>query len=345
MKASIQLILARKLKNKAALYFLILILIFFLIETTIRFNEDSVFALQEKALVKLQMFVLRKQTDIVFIGSSRTQDGIEPDVITHTLGSLNPNLQSINVFNGGSAGSSLDRLAYFADKSLDKPGLKILAVEVSGPQLKDNNWTPSFYSALPATDTEDFLQKKLSEYLYTVRYRKSFRIDSILRSPLLFMANSSDGTEVFRRSNIRQWYADSHIELTDDDRAAWQSSILYPKEPAQFSSPLKQPAQKYAEIYLNIAKKAKIKNVKLFLFVPPVTGSVLIEECDNKHRAIYQQVANLTQSPLLLHSCVPLRPAFFYKSDNGHLNKIGRTVWSKKISTDILNPLLTKQEI
>jgi len=327
------------IQNKAVLYFIVIIAFFISLELTVRYHEDSVFALQEKALIKLQMFLLRGQTDITFIGSSRTQDGIEPDVISKTLADSDPSLQNIRVFNSGSASASLDKLYFLAIKALDKANLKIMAIEVSQPQLADLKWAPSFYSEQPATDTEDFLQKALSKYSYIVRYRKSFRLGNLLRSPVLMMADYSDGTEIFRRGNAKQWLADSHIDLTEDDKQHWQSKLFIP-------STIKPPAtsEKYINTYLSIAEKAREKGIKLILYTPPVTEGEMKKECDQQYQDTYKELASIIQAPLILHSCQKLRKVFFYNNDHSHLNKIGRTVWSKTLAEDFLKPLLTEQE-
>ena len=239
------------IQNKAILYFIVIISFFIGLELTVRYHEDSVFALQEKALIKLQMFLLRGQTDIVFLGSSRTQDGIEPDVISKALADSDPALKNIRVFNASSASASLDKLHFLAIRALDKPGLSIMAIEVSQPQLRDIIWTSSFYSEEPAKDTEDFLQKALSKYSYIIRYRKSLRLGNILRSPVLMMADYSDGTEIFRRGNAKQWMADSHIDLTDEDKRHWRSDL--------FTPPVGKPgarSDKYINTYLSRCRQS-----------------------------------------------------------------------------------------
>jgi len=328
------------IQNKAVLYFIVIIAFFISLELTVRYHEDSVFSLQEKALIKLQMFLLRGQTDIVFLGSSRTQDGIEPDVISKTLADSDPSLNNIRIFNASSASASLDKLHFLAIRALDKPDLKIMAIEVSQPQLKDKSWTSSFYSEEPATDTEDFLQKALSKYSYIVRYRKSLRLANVLRSPVLMMADYSDGTEIFRRGNAKQWMADSHIDLTEGDKHNWRSDLFIPR-----ADKANTRSDKYINTYLSIADKARQKGVKLILYTPPVTESAMTKECGQTHRATYKELASIINAPIIIHSCEKLRKVFFYKNDHSHLNKIGRTVWSRTLTDQFIKPLLTGQEM
>ncbi|MDH5729193.1 MAG: hypothetical protein OEZ58_09400 [Gammaproteobacteria bacterium] len=325
------------LKHKTIAFFVVLAITIASVELLTRLNEASVFSLQENILLKLQMFRLQDKTDILFIGSSRAQDGIEPEVIQHELAQQHSQWKNIKVFNGASPGASLKRLAYVADKALDKPGLKVLGIELSDPQLVNRNWNPSFYSEEPATNVEDFLQKTLAKYSYLVRYRKSFRVNNLLQSPLLIFANYSDGTEWFRRGLITQSWADSETPMDESDRRHWRLHIVKADASQSIGVVENSDAQ---EVYEAIAEKARQRGVRLFLFVPPLTGVVMQRECSAHHLASYQQFVNLTQAPLIMHACENLRAVFFYPRNRSHLNKIGRTIWSRNLTQILAQEIL-----
>jgi hypothetical protein len=71
-------------------FIVILAIILFIIEISFRLNEASIISLQDKALIKLQMFKLREKTDFLLLGSSRSQDSFLPDVMTNKLSQIDP---------------------------------------------------------------------------------------------------------------------------------------------------------------------------------------------------------------------------------------------------------------
>ncbi|HEX5362719.1 MAG TPA: hypothetical protein VFW59_00470, partial [Gallionella sp.] len=178
-------------------YFLLTITLFAVLETGIRVHETSVASLQDSALIKLQIFSLRSKTEILFLGSSRSQDGVNPTLVAETLSKLNPQWENTKAFNAAAPGSGLRRLLYGAEMATKKPGIRLMGVEVSDPYLSDGAWTLPFGSDERATDLEGRLQQALSKYSYAIRYRKSFRLDNAIKFPLLLWPDADDGIKWF----------------------------------------------------------------------------------------------------------------------------------------------------
>jgi len=325
-------------------FIVILAIILFIIEISFRLNEASIISLQDKALIKLQMFKLREKTDFLLLGSSRSQDSFLPDVMTNKLSQIDPRWINFKAFNGGLSGASLQRLSYIAEQALEKNGLKVLALEVSDPQLRNIDWSPSFFASDKKINVEGWLQNNVSNTFFIVRYRKAFRVNILLRLTNLMLANQSNGVALFGRGILKRPFLKDRIEMLEEDKENWAISIIRPQNSVNERLTLIKGEENYLPVYEKIASKARSRGVKILLFVPPVTGKELERECDQQHLNTYQAIANITQSPLVLHSCKPLRMDFFYRRDEGHLNKVGRTIWSEKLAESLIESTLIDRE-
>lgn len=314
-------------------YVLLTVAFFAALEIGVRAHETSVASLQDSALIKLQIFSLRDKTEILFLGSSRSQDGVNPTLVAETLGQLDPQWKSTKGFNAAAPGSGLRRLLYGAEVTTKKPGIRLMGVEVSDPYLSDGAWTLPFGSDGGATDLEGRLQQALSTYSYTIRYRKSFRLDNAIKFPLLIWPNADDGIKWFGKvgaNSIKQ----SDLISNEAGNEAWSSLIVAPSPSAiADSTKLLGGSDRYFSVYRQVAEMARAKGIGLFLYVPPLREASSIE-CDDAHLQTYKAIASDIQVPLLLNSCKDMPAEYF--SDEGHLNKAGMDIWSAQLARDLI---------
>lgn len=314
-------------------YFLLTVAFFATLEIGVRAHETSVASLQDSALIKLQIFSLRDKTEILFLGSSRSQDGVNPTLVAETLGKLDPQWKNAKAFNAAAPGSGLRRLLYGAEMATKKPGIRLMGVEVSDPYLSDGAWTLPFGSEGEAVDLEGRLQQALSTYSYTIRYRKSFRLDNAIKFPLLIWPNADDGIKWFGKVGANSFKQSGPVS-NDVDSEAWSSLVVAPSPSGNTDrNKLLGGSDRYFSVYRQVAEMARSKGIRLFLYVPPLREGNAIE-CDAAHLQTYKAIASEIQAPLLLNSCKDMPAEYF--SDEGHLNRAGMDIWSVQLARDLI---------
>src|SRR5690349_15371017 len=73
-------------------------------------------AATHRGLTKAAMFDRHERVNILFLGSSRTQDGVSPDLVTRALQRIAPDLGEQPGFNAAFTGSSLGMLVSLAPR-------------------------------------------------------------------------------------------------------------------------------------------------------------------------------------------------------------------------------------
>jgi len=164
--------------HKPFLYFLLILLIFGSFEYSVRQNEKAFISLEDGELLKLQIFARRKKTDLLFLGTSRTQDGVNPSLIAQLVASKKDSWIGVNSFNGAAAGGGLTRLNYSVNDIIHKPGLRYLGIELSDAQLANNEWNLPSSLGVGNKNTVPTIDERLQEWLennvFLIKRRKSF---------------------------------------------------------------------------------------------------------------------------------------------------------------------------
>lgn len=326
------------IRQQWVLYFLAVIALFASLEIAMRTHEAAVASLQDGVLLKMQMFLTRDKTDMLFLGTSRTQDSINPTLIVEEMGKMDARWKNARAFNGAAAGGSLNRLEYCVDKAIVKPGLKYIGIEVSGAQLSDHFWDSSPIADKEPANFEEVLQKKLSDHAYIIRYRQTFRLENAMKYPFLMFPNIDDGTKWFGQVG-------GFARNSPDAGEASQRKLEFGKAVALTSAessdatPL-QDLEVFMSGYREMAEKARGRGIQVFLFVPPVRGDASRIECDGKHLQAFQRIANAAQVPLLRYSCKDYPARYF--SDDSHMRPEGRTVWSNQLARDLADAFGTQ---
>lgn len=318
------------IRQQWALYLLAVIVLFASMEIAMRTHEAAVASLQDGVLLKMRMFLTRDKTDILFLGTSRTQDGINPTLIAEEMGKLDVNWKDARAFNGAAAGGSLMRLDYCVDKAITKPGLRLLGLELSDAQLADHRlWSPSPNADKEPTNFEERLQQGLSDYSYIIRYRKTFRLENALKYPFLMFPNIDDGTRWFGQVG---GFAKKGPNLNGSDQQALTFIRVTQTLPVDASN-LFPASERFISVYRQMAEKARNRGIQVFLYMPPVRGTAHVE-CDEAHLQIFQRIAEGAQVPLLYYACQNFPPRYF--ADDSHMTVEGKDIWSTQLAKDLV---------
>jgi hypothetical protein len=320
--------------HKPFLYFLLILLIFGSFEYSVRQNEKAFISLEDGELLKLQIFARRKKTDLLFLGTSRTQDGVNPSLIAQLVASKKDSWIGVNSFNGAAAGGGLTRLNYSVNDIIHKPGLRYLGIELSDAQLANNEWHLPSSLRVGNKNTVPTIDERLQEWLennvFLIKRRKSFILDNVVKLPFIIWPNFDDGTKWFGQvggkyksypapKNNQQW-----VLYKDNDRF---SNI-------SLNGPLLPGDKEYIPVYKHLVELAKENGVQVFFFTPPIRGDSARTGCDDTHIRTYQSIAKLTDSPLFIPSCEASSPIEYF-SDDSHLNQEGKRLWSTQLAEDI----------
>ena len=324
--------------RKPVIYFVVLLAVLASLELAVRMNEQSLLSVQNKVLLKKQMVLLRRPTHVLFLGTSRTQDGVEPRALMKSMTRIDPDSEDVELFNAAATASTMDSLKYFVETILCKEGLKLLVIEVSDPQMMNGPTAFEFNEASVPKNTEEHLQKFLSDHSCLVRHRKLFRLDSLRRIPTLWLSDFSVGTELFRRAVLSDL-----AERIDRDAVAqeagtgrWKPEAI---PPADKLSELKLSEQqiKAVQVYKEIVVVARRSDVEVLFMIPPLRGEWADKEFDPHHQAFYQGLSFETGRTVLATASRGLNPLFF--RDDSHLNKMGRTLWSDQLAGAMVQTL------
>ena len=81
-----------------------------------RRHSAFIAAASHRGLTKVAMFEQHPRVDVLFLGTSRTQDGVSPDLVTRGLRAAAPELGDLPGFNAAFTGSSLGALVSLAPR-------------------------------------------------------------------------------------------------------------------------------------------------------------------------------------------------------------------------------------
>ncbi|MBT3293804.1 MAG: hypothetical protein HN919_10215 [Verrucomicrobia bacterium] len=328
--------------RKPVIYFVVLLAVFASLELAVRRYEQSLLSVQNKVLLKKQMVLLRRPTHVLFLGTSRTQDGVEPRELMKSMARIDPDAEDVEIFNAAATASNMDSLKHFVENILCKEGLKLLVIEVSDPQMMNGPLASELDEASAPKHTEAHLQKCLRDNSYLVRHRKLFRLDSFRRIPTLWMSDFSVGTELFRRALLKDM-----VEKIDRDALAqeagtgrWKPEAIPPADKLSELT-LSEPQIKAVQVYTEIVAVARRSHVDVLFMIPPLRGEWAAKEFDPHHQVFYQTLSFETGRPVLTTAARELNPRFF--RDDSHLNKMGRTLWSDQLAGAIVHTLQKRE--
>jgi hypothetical protein len=307
------------------------------LECLVRWKEPLFAAASHRALAKAAMLEQRPRVDILYLGTSRTQDGVSPDLVTRSLQEIAPQLGKITGFNAAFTGSSLDALISLAQRFARRPGLRVLVVELSEPQLL-NGPAPWKIPDTPAVTLEDRLARVLSAKVYLVRYRSAFLLENLSRlQALLLFGPSLGGWETKGSDQVASWLGHKEKPATGFELARWQPKRLRPDAPLQRLTPV---SDTQASRLSEIAGYYSGRGVRVVFVVPPVTHAFTPVPGRETLDPLFAEVARRSGCEVWDFSSLDLPRALFH--DPSHLSGEGRAHFSRALAVQ-LTGLLNKE--
>jgi hypothetical protein len=273
------------------------------------------------------MLEQRPRVDILFLGTSRTQDGVSPDLVTRTLEEVALKPGKIIGFNAAFPGSSLDALTSLARRFARRPGLRLLAIELSEPQLA-NEPAPWEISDQPPATLEDWLARGLSAKVALVRYRSAFLPDNLGRLPaLLVFGPALSGWETLGSDQVASWLGHQEKPATGFDPALWRPALFKPDSPARTLEP---EADQQATRLAGIADSYRAKGVQVVFIIPPMMRAAGPVPERGRLKPLFAEVARRSGCEVWDYASLKLPDGLFH--DPSHLGREGRAHFSQALA-------------
>jgi hypothetical protein len=280
------------------------------LEVLCRLQPDGLAAVAHRVRFKLALLRAKGPVDFVTLGTSRSNDGINPSLLE--LG---------NGFSAATPSSSLPTLEYQAAQLGPQ---KLVFVEVSKPQF-DAAAMDGDASAPADSFAGDPVGEWLHQHSALLKVRRAFALENLPRVAALLAAGSLDGSEWFRsRLLVETFRPPAPPEGVADD-AAWKPHSAETRPPAQLS--LDEDAQRIVASYERVLNTLKEQGTRVVLVGPPVASYSRTEECTHERMILREYISQKTATPLLDFTCAEVDDRWFV--DEQHLSSPGRAKYSK----------------
>lgn len=280
------------------------------LELLCRLQPEGLAAVAHRVRFKLALLHAKGPVDFVTLGTSRSNDGINPSLLQLGAG-----------FSAATPSSSLPTLEFQAAHLGPQ---KLVFVELSRPQVDptamDADSTPP-----PGTFAGDPVGAWLHRHSALLQVRRAFALENLPRVVALLAARSLDGSEWFRsRQLVETFRPPSPPEGVADD-AAWQPQAWDAPPPEA----LDEDGARILAGYERALAALRAQGARVVLMSPPVGSAVRAEECTPTGQALRQLISLRTQAPLLDFTCAAVDDRWFV--DGQHLSSPGRARYSKAL--------------
>lgn len=275
------------------------------LEVLCRVERDGLGAVAHRVRFKLALLRNKGPVDFVVLGSSRSNDGVQPALLKRGDG-----------FLASTPSSSLETLTYLADNI---GAQKLVLVELSSPQ-----WDPAKleFDAPPPTD---FAGDPLGEWLHhhsaLLKVRRAFALENLPRVGGLLFAARLDGSEWFRSRFVSEALLPANPPEKLTDQQAWRSSA-----PTADASLLDADATRIIDGYVRAVTALQKGGAKVVLVSPPLAKLWRVDDCVPVKNAIRAAVKERTNVPLFDFTCAEVDDRWFI--DGQHLSAAGRVRYS-----------------
>jgi hypothetical protein len=308
-------------------------LILALLEGAMRWQPGLFEAAAHRALAKAFMFDQHKNVSLLFLGTSRSQDGVSPPLVTRALKELAPELGNQPGFNAAFTGSSLDALASLTPRFASRQGLRFAVIELSGPQTSNG-------AALLDEDTSDDpgVEGQLSRIASAaklVRYRKAFVPENFTRlAKMLLFGASLSGWETETRDQWNSWRGKPEAAAEKFDPGLWTPEILDSHGEAQ---KLSRKNEAICQQLVALAQSYADHGIPLAFAVPPLTAKWKANSESKSLPLLFSEVARRTGCEVWNYSARPIPENFF--SNPSHLGPKGRAHYSAALAVQLARRL------
>jgi hypothetical protein len=297
-------------------------------------RHSTVFAAAtHRGLTKVAMFERHPRVSVLFLGTSRTQDGVSPDLVTRAIARVAPNLGDVPGFNAAFTGSSLDALVALAPRFEGRTDVRLAVIELSDPQVF-NDPAPWAAADRPPANVEERLGGALQR-VAIVRYRKALIGANLGRLPSMFAAASLGGWETKGGEQLASWLGQHEAAAANFDAAQWQPEVI--TGPAATLSEPDADARRVASQLAALAMRYRTHGITTVFAVPPMAASEREAPERQGLRALFGAVARQSGSDVWNFASLALPDAFF--RDPSHLNREGRAQYSEALARQIARVL------
>lgn len=288
---------------------------------------EAVFrAASHRTLTKLAQLQRHGPTEVLFIGTSRTNDGVSPRLFSDELVAERPELSWVHGFNLSSASSSMEIVEWLTQQVAARPGLRLVFVEVSDVQLKSVplQWEPP--KEAPTT-LEGRLERFLETHSRLVADRGVLFSDNVTRLPgLLLFAPALDGSEVLVTDQLKAWMGIQGPRIPVKDLSAWKvgdGAVL-----TEAGSP---PASDRLDRLVAVAKAFQDHGVRVVFNVPPLAPELrqAPERTSSMHE--FLRVLGARSGAEVWDWSGATLPDDIFRGTT-HLNHIGRAQFSRALA-------------
>jgi hypothetical protein len=289
-------------------------------------------AATHRGLTKVAMFDRHPTVNMLFLGSSRTQDGVSPDLVTRRLHDIAPELGPVTGFNAAFTGSSLGALVSLVPRFDGRADLRLVVIELSDPQIF-NEAAPWDEPKRAVVTVEDRLADAM-QHIAIVRYRKALIGANLGRLPALLAASSMGGWETKGSEQLASWLGQREEQATAFDPRMWRADVL---SPAAKPVTLSHEESDVADQLASLAAHFRAHGVVPVFAVPPLAASDL--DAPERHglQPLFAEVARRGQCEVWNFAPVELPDKFF--RDVSHLNREGRAHYSDALAQEIARVL------
>jgi hypothetical protein len=305
------------------------------IEGFVRHYSALFASASHRALAKAAMLDQHPRVDLLFLGTSRTQDGVSPNLVTRALREIAPGLGELHGFNAAFTGSSLEALTSLANRFSQRVDLKLLVIELSVPQLLNQPAPWEVQEKPPAT-----LEEKLAVLLSasrTVKYRSAFVSDNLGRLPALLLFGSKlSGWETKGNDQIAAWLGKAEKPAVGFDAALWSPRLFLPGAAMQ---KLDAENDILATKISGIANLYRVRGVRVAFMVPPLTRSFSPAPERDALEPLFSEIARRSRCEVWDYARLDL-PVRFYGNPS-HLQREGRAHFSRALAIRVAEALKT----
>ena len=289
-------------------------------------------AATHRGLTKAAMFDRHERVSILFLGSSRTQDGVSPPLVTRALQRIAPELGEQPGFNAAFTGSSLEMLLSLAPRFDARGDVRVAVIELSQPQVFNDaaSWDSP---VTPDTSIEGRLADGVQHVAF-VRYRKALIGANLGRLPSLLAAKSMGGWETKGSEQLASWMGQREAPATDFTLSRWRPEVINASAAAVAIDAEWNAA---ADQLALLARRYRTHGIIPVFAVPPMSMSE--KEAPEHHglRALFAEVARRGQCEVWNYAPLELPDAFF--RDASHLNREGRAQFSEALAHEVARVL------
>jgi len=293
-------------------------------ELWVRSHEALFRAATHRALAKAALLDRQGPIDVLFVGTSRTQDGVSPRIFSQRLAAIGV-ASPVRAFNLAFTSSSLETLEYLAGRYAAREGLKLVVLELSAPQLK--NETPPWEApSHPPGTWEEGLFEGLEKHSRLVAHRKALVGENLIRLPgLILFPHKLDGSEVMLTDQLRKalgWGSDSR---GPDDPDSWRPRVVVPA-----SVPGGAVESPWVPRMARIARSFAGRRTRVVFVVPPLAAADASEEQAPMIKRMFAELATASESEVWDFSELAHADDFFRGPT--HLNDKGRSAFSRALA-------------